>query len=58
MQVSFNWQGQDGVEEVLEILQKELRSVMGQAGCSSLTEINRKNVAHKMEYALRMLRFF
>lgn len=38
--------GQLGVEAVLEIMRRELRTIMGQAGTTSIGQINRAFMAH------------
>ncbi|XP_055590833.1 uncharacterized protein LOC129742919 [Uranotaenia lowii] len=42
--------GQQGVEDVLEILRNEFDNAMALAGCSSLSEIGRDRVMHEEEY--------
>jgi (S)-2-hydroxy-acid oxidase len=43
--------GQEGVEEVIKILKRELDIAMALAGCRTIADITRDHVAHESQYA-------
>lgn len=43
--------GQQGVEDVLDILRKELDIAMALAGCQSIADITKDHVVHESFYA-------
>lgn len=47
--------GQQGVEDVLGILKKELDTTMGLVGVNRISEINANHVAHRSTYKLSKL---